>query len=86
MKTLLFSFCCHRGEGGLSPLLFVLAEDVLQSVINDAFRRNLLRASLSVNYNHDYPVVQYVDDTIVILPAQADQLAIMQGIVTNYNA
>jgi hypothetical protein len=27
-----------------------------------------------------------VDDTTVILPAQADQLAIMQGIVTKYNA
>jgi hypothetical protein len=75
-----------RQEDPLCPLIFVLAANVLQSATNHAFRRNILRAPLSNDHGQDYPVVQYGDDTIVNLPAQADQLNIMKDILEQYAA
>jgi hypothetical protein len=65
---------------------FFLAANVLQSAINHAFRRNILRAPLSNDHGQDYPVVQYGDDTIVILPTQAGQPNIMKDILEQYDA
>jgi hypothetical protein len=48
----------------LSPLLFVLAADLLQSIINKAMYIGLLNLPVEVGYTNDFPIVQYVDDTI----------------------
>ena len=70
----------------LSPLIFVLAADLLQSAINAAFRQNILKPPLSPDFGADYPVVQYADDTILIMPACPQQITIMQDILQKYAA
>lgn len=57
----------------MSPLLFVLAADLLQSIMNDMLARGILSLPLPSN-NHDYPVVQYAYDTLMVLPAVDSQL------------
>src|ERR1043165_1676715 len=56
----------------LSPLLCVLAADLLQAAINLEFRQGNLLAPIPAE-GQDYPVVQYTNDTIVVLPADLAQ-------------
>src|SRR4051812_40174201 len=65
-------FHCLRGvrQGDpLSPLIFVLAADLLHAAINKAFRDGHILAPFYPNYDMDYPVIQYADDTLIIMPA-----------------
>jgi hypothetical protein len=55
----------------LPPLLFVLAADLLQTLINEALQRNLISLPLSSSFGSAYPIVQYVDDTLLIMPVDA---------------
>lgn len=64
---------CKAG-GPLSPLLFVLAADLLQSIINAAATRGVLAHPLDGNFCGDFPIVQYADDTLLFLKAEARQL------------
>jgi hypothetical protein len=41
----------------LSPLLFVLAVDLLQSVINNAASIGVLKHPLGDNFGGDYPII-----------------------------
>jgi hypothetical protein len=65
-------FHCRRGvrQGDpLSPLLFVLAANLLQSIINDAHRTGLLRLPVPAGFTRDFPIIQYADDTLMIMEA-----------------
>jgi hypothetical protein len=67
-------FQCKRGvrQGDpLSPLLFVLAAEFLQILINKAASINLLKAPIPQASN-DFPVIQYADDTLLIMQADAN--------------
>lgn len=64
-------FRCRRGvrKGDpISPFLFSLAADLLQSVINDLLRKGLISLPFP-SHDLDFPVVQYADDTILVRPA-----------------
>jgi hypothetical protein len=81
------SFHCKRGvrQGDpLSPLLFVLATDLLQSIINKARQQGLLQLPLTENCGQDFPIVQYADDTLLILEACPRQLFFLRAVLNSF--
>jgi hypothetical protein len=53
----------------LSPLLFVIAVDLLQCIINNAANMGILSAPFKGTTRSDFPVIQYADDTLIIMKA-----------------
>jgi hypothetical protein len=81
------TFHCKRGvrQGDpLSLLLFVLATDLLQSIINKARHLNLLQLPLPDSCEQDFPIVQYVDDTLLIMEACPKQLFFLKAILNSF--
>lgn len=71
------TFHCRRGvhQGDpLSPLRFVLAADLLQSCLNESRSLGFLNLPLPMAYSQDFPILQYADDTLVIMEGCNNQL------------
>lgn len=80
-------FHCHCGVrqcDPLSPLVFVLAADLLQSAIKDAFSRGLEELPIPTNERQDFLVIQYANDTIVLMPACTTEASRMKEILLQY--
>lgn len=78
------NFKCRRGvrQGDpLSPLLFVLAADLLQTVINRAWHNGTISHPLSEDFGGDFPIIQYADDTLMILPGDDRTLLNLKGLL-----
>ena len=81
------TFHCKRGvrQGDpLSPLLFVLAADFLQSLINKARAMGLLNLPIPMEHNLDFPVVQYADDTLIIAEGCTKQLFFLKSLLNTF--
>jgi hypothetical protein len=77
-------FKCKRGvrQGDpLSPLLFALATDFIQCVINNEYMQGNLLPPFPQDNDIPFPVVQYADDTILVLQAKEDQLLLLKDIL-----
>jgi hypothetical protein len=68
----------------MSPLLFFLAMDLLQSILNKAKDMGLLRLPLIQHYGQDYSIIQYVDDTILIMEACPRQLIFLKVVLNSF--
>ncbi|KAM3292613.1 hypothetical protein ACQJBY_036379 [Aegilops geniculata] len=82
-------FLCKKGvrQGDpLSPLIFVLAADLLQTMFNQAMLHSLISSPLIHASCPDYPIIQYADDTILVAHADASQLLQMKNLLLHYAA
>jgi hypothetical protein len=73
----------HQGDP-LSPLLFVLAADLLQSIINKAKDCGILKLPIPFSCGSDFPIIQYADDTIMILEACPKQLFFLKVMLNSF--
>jgi hypothetical protein len=81
-------FKCKRGvrQGDpLSPLLFVLAADFLQSLINKGKDMGLINLPIPLQIEKDFPIIQYADDTLIIMEGDPRQLFFLKTILQNFS-
>ena len=74
-------FKVQEGSKTRGSLLFVLEDDLLQLVINDAGNKTLINHPLGQNFGGDFSIVQHADDTLIILPVGITQLSKLKEIL-----
>jgi hypothetical protein len=79
---------CKRGvrQGDVSPLLFFNTFEFLQAAINNAWQPGHLGLPIAEDYCKKYPILQYADDTLIIMPANLHQLNNLKEILTLFSA
>ena len=75
--------CGVRQGDPLSPLLFVIAADLLQSVVNQMFSHGTLTLPIP-SHDQDFPIIQYVDDTIIFLTAKDEELVALKNMLLTF--
>lgn len=77
--------CKRRVRQGnpLSPLHFVIAADLLQHIINKADNQGLLRPIPEIASN-DFPIIEYADETILIMKASKSELLRLKEILEEF--
>jgi hypothetical protein len=79
-------FVCKRGvrQGDpLSPLLYVLGSELLQVVVNDLMHQGHISPPIETSET-DFPIIQYADDTLLILPADMDQILALKDLLHKF--
>jgi hypothetical protein len=80
-------FVCKRGvrQGDpLSPTLYVLGSDLLQDVVNDLLQQGAISLPIVIG-DSDFPIIQYADDTLLILLAELDQVMALKKALNNFS-
>lgn len=70
--------------GPLSPLLFVLAANLLQSILNKAKDQGLFYLPLQTRAGQDFPMVQNADDTLIVMQACPRQLLVLKALLNTF--
>jgi hypothetical protein len=73
-----------RQGNPLSPLLFVLSADLLQSILNKAKHNGLLKIPIVVGYTSDFSIIQYDGDTMLIMEACPQQLFVLKALLNTF--
>ena len=68
----------------LANLLFVLAAELLQILVNQAMEIGLLRLPIPQSMS-EFPIVQYADDTLMLLQADARQLFFLKSLLHSFS-
>jgi hypothetical protein len=69
----------------LSPLLFVATAELLQYIINQAWYNGELDLPLDNDYGQKYPIIQYADDTLLIMPADIGQIQHLKTLLLQFS-
>jgi hypothetical protein len=80
-------FPCRRGvrQGDpLSPLLFVAGAELLQGMVNRLCHQGVLIPPLPLS-GSDFPVVQYADDTLMVMEASETQLVALKNLLHDFS-
>ena len=62
----------------------MLAADLLSSLINKAWLDGLILLPINQPASEEYPVVQYADNRLIILPANQQELQTIKDILDSY--
>jgi len=79
---------CRRGvrKGDpLSPLLFVLVANLLQSILNRAKDQNLLQLPLPLRCSTDFSIIKYADEILIIMEACSRQLLTLKALLHSFS-
>ena len=58
--------------------------DLLQSILNRAKTLNLLKLPLPLRCSNDFPIIQYADDTLIVMEACSRQLVTLKGLLHSF--
>lgn len=76
-------FTAERESDKVTP--FHLYSDFLQVLINKAKHMGLLNLPIPLQSSHDFPVVQYADDTLIIMEGDPRQLFFLKTLLQNFS-
>jgi hypothetical protein len=80
-------FVCKRGvrQGDpLSPLLYLFGSDLLQSMVNELMKQGIISRPIDT-HDFDFPIIQYADNTLLIMSADLDQLKALKTALQKYS-
>ena len=70
----------------LSPLLFVLVANFLQSIVNKAKDMGILNLPIPLSSNRDFRILQYANDTLIILEGNVNKLLFLKALLNSFSA
>jgi hypothetical protein len=68
----------------MSHLLSVLAAELLQCLINKAHQQGLFQLPIPSRDEAGFPIIQYVDDTILVMRASQRELLCLKALLESF--
>jgi hypothetical protein len=62
----------------------VLGSDLLQDVVNDLLLQGAISLPIIIG-DPDFPIIQYADDALLILPAELDQVLALKKVLNDFS-
>ncbi|XP_073367712.1 uncharacterized protein [Aegilops tauschii subsp. strangulata] len=75
-----------RQSDPYSPLLYVMVAELLQILVNKAWQQGEINLPVEYLGAKRYPIIQYADDTLIIMPADPTQLIKMREILEIFSS